>query len=367
MGRRHAEVLARQIPNAELVAIVDANPAAAEAAAAALGIDRWTSDPDAVMADPAIDAVVIASSTDTHAPLIIAAAQAGKDIFCEKPIALDLEATDAALDAVDSGRRPPPGRLPAPLRQGVRQSEGDDRRGRARPDRIHPRRDARSRTGLPGVPRHLRRALPRHDDPQLRQRPLADGRRGRRGLRDGHGPRSIRCSPSWTTSTPASSPSASPTAAWPASTTAAAPGSATMSAPRSSAPKGALMVGYSRDTPSFTLEAGRPERPRPLVPRSLRRGLRRRARSTSSMRSSNDTARCGHRRRRPRGPGAGLRRGASLHEHRPVRLQEIRPRVTHGEPRDQPAHSLGRDGGRRQATSFASRRRPPGGSTPAST
>ena len=48
-----------------------------------------------------IDAVVIASSTDSHAPLIIAAAEAGKDIFCEKPIALDLETTDRAITAVE--------------------------------------------------------------------------------------------------------------------------------------------------------------------------------------------------------------------------------------------------------------------------
>jgi myo-inositol 2-dehydrogenase/D-chiro-inositol 1-dehydrogenase len=100
LGRRHAEVIAYQVPNADLVAIVDANPAAAESVATALGIERWSSDSDEVMADPEIDAVVIASSTATHAPLIIAAAKAGKDIFCEKPIALDLDATDEAADAV---------------------------------------------------------------------------------------------------------------------------------------------------------------------------------------------------------------------------------------------------------------------------
>src|SRR5690606_11935325 len=61
----------------------------------------WTTDVDAVIGDPSIQAVVIASSTETHAPLIIAAAQNGKDVFCEKPIALDLETTDAAIDAVE--------------------------------------------------------------------------------------------------------------------------------------------------------------------------------------------------------------------------------------------------------------------------
>lgn len=101
IGRSHARTLAFQTPGAELSVIADVNEEAAKAAATECRIDRWTSDIDTVMADPNIDAVVIASSTDTHAPLIIQAAQAKKDIFTEKPIALDLEATDAALDAVD--------------------------------------------------------------------------------------------------------------------------------------------------------------------------------------------------------------------------------------------------------------------------
>ena len=48
-----------------------------------------------------IDAVVIACLDRYHAPLIVGAAEAGKQIFCEKPIALDLEATDNALEAVE--------------------------------------------------------------------------------------------------------------------------------------------------------------------------------------------------------------------------------------------------------------------------
>src|SRR5262249_57173113 len=73
----------------------------AKATAEANRVERWTTDADSVIADPSIQAMVIASSTDSHAPLITAAARAGKDVFCEKPIALDLPATDAALDAVD--------------------------------------------------------------------------------------------------------------------------------------------------------------------------------------------------------------------------------------------------------------------------
>ena len=47
-----------------------------------------------------IDAVVICSSTDTHAQIISEAAQGGKHIFCEKPIALELDKIDQALAAV---------------------------------------------------------------------------------------------------------------------------------------------------------------------------------------------------------------------------------------------------------------------------
>lgn len=101
IGRRHALTLAAQIPHAELAVICDAVPEAAKAAAAEVRLDHWTTDADAVIGDPTIRAVVIASSTESHAPLITKAAQAGKDIFCEKPIALDLDATDAALDAVE--------------------------------------------------------------------------------------------------------------------------------------------------------------------------------------------------------------------------------------------------------------------------
>ena len=55
---------------------------------------------DQILADPAIEAVLICSSTDTHADLIVRAAQAGKHIFCEKPIAHSLAQIDAALAAV---------------------------------------------------------------------------------------------------------------------------------------------------------------------------------------------------------------------------------------------------------------------------
>ena len=101
IGRRHARTVASQCPNAELSVIADPMETAARETAAELRVERWTTDIESVVADPEIDAVVIASSTDSHAPLIVAAAEAGKDIFCEKPIALDLEATDRAIEAVE--------------------------------------------------------------------------------------------------------------------------------------------------------------------------------------------------------------------------------------------------------------------------
>jgi myo-inositol 2-dehydrogenase / D-chiro-inositol 1-dehydrogenase len=99
IGRVHAENLAYRIPEASLVAISDVFVAAAEKLAAELGVVAYK-DHRRILDDPAIDAVLICSSTDTHAPFMEEAAQAGKQIFCEKPIALDLAAIDRALDIV---------------------------------------------------------------------------------------------------------------------------------------------------------------------------------------------------------------------------------------------------------------------------
>ncbi len=104
IGKGHAEALAGRIPDADLVAVADVHGPSAEAVAARVGVGQWTTDAEALIASGDVEAVVVASSTDTHAPLIEAAARRGVHVFCEKPIALDLEATDRALAAVaDSG------------------------------------------------------------------------------------------------------------------------------------------------------------------------------------------------------------------------------------------------------------------------
>lgn len=101
IGRVHAETLAYRIPEANLVAVADVFLEAAEKCAADYRIPLATADPQVVLNDKTIDAVIICSSTDTHAQFISAAAEAGKHIFCEKPIALDLGVIDAALAAVE--------------------------------------------------------------------------------------------------------------------------------------------------------------------------------------------------------------------------------------------------------------------------
>ncbi len=101
IGRVHARNLVYQIPEAELVAVADVIEEAAQKLAAELQVPAVYTDPEPVMEDRTVEAVLICSSTDTHAPLIEAAAAAGKHIFCEKPIALDLARIDRALAAVE--------------------------------------------------------------------------------------------------------------------------------------------------------------------------------------------------------------------------------------------------------------------------
>ena len=100
IGRVHAETVAFRLPEAEIVAITDVNREAAQALAARCGIPSVVPSAAEIFADPKIDAVLICTSTDTHAGLIVDAAKAGKHIFCEKPISLSLDKIDSSLAAV---------------------------------------------------------------------------------------------------------------------------------------------------------------------------------------------------------------------------------------------------------------------------
>ena len=99
IGKLHSNNLANRVPNAQLMCISDVYEPAAKAQAEKLGI-AYTTDYHDILNDPAIDAVFICSSTDTHSPISIEAAKAGKHIFCEKPIDHDLDKIKAVLEEV---------------------------------------------------------------------------------------------------------------------------------------------------------------------------------------------------------------------------------------------------------------------------
>ncbi|MCU1607590.1 MAG: oxidoreductase domain protein [Modestobacter sp.] len=98
MGAFHAETLARRLPGARLVAVADPAPGAAGRVAGPLGA-RPCTDVAELWQDPRVDAVVIATPARTHADLVVAAADAGKGVFCEKPMAVTLPDADRAIDA----------------------------------------------------------------------------------------------------------------------------------------------------------------------------------------------------------------------------------------------------------------------------
>jgi myo-inositol 2-dehydrogenase / D-chiro-inositol 1-dehydrogenase len=100
IGAVHAATLAFRLPEALPLVIADTHLQAAVEVAERCAIPRVTESAEEVFADPKIEAVLICSSTGTHADLIVAAARAGKHIFCEKPIDHSLEKIDRALAAV---------------------------------------------------------------------------------------------------------------------------------------------------------------------------------------------------------------------------------------------------------------------------
>lgn len=100
MGRYHAETLRRACPRANLVAVADPKPEQAHRVAEELEIENFYEDTSSLLEHKDVQAVVIASPAKFHAAAIQTAAAAGKDILCEKPLALTLEEADAALDSV---------------------------------------------------------------------------------------------------------------------------------------------------------------------------------------------------------------------------------------------------------------------------
>ncbi len=100
IGKIHAENLATRVPGVVVAAIADVNLKAAQELAEKLHVENAYSDYKKIIDDRSITAVAICSSTDTHADLIIEAANAGKHIFCEKPVDHSLAKIDKAIEAV---------------------------------------------------------------------------------------------------------------------------------------------------------------------------------------------------------------------------------------------------------------------------
>ncbi|MFD5598664.1 Gfo/Idh/MocA family oxidoreductase [Leucobacter sp. NPDC058333] len=106
IGAFHAETIAHRIPGATLVGVADPQPGAAERVAGPLtgplGEPRAYLEAAALIADPEVDGVVISSPAFTHTDLVVAAANAGKSVFVEKPMALTLADADRAIAAAAS-------------------------------------------------------------------------------------------------------------------------------------------------------------------------------------------------------------------------------------------------------------------------
>jgi myo-inositol 2-dehydrogenase/D-chiro-inositol 1-dehydrogenase len=101
IGKVHGASILNFVPAAKVKSIAD--PFLTEetiAWAAAGGIAHTTGDYKEILADPAIDAVLICSSTDTHAQISVEAIRAGKHVFCEKPVDHSVAKINRVLDAL---------------------------------------------------------------------------------------------------------------------------------------------------------------------------------------------------------------------------------------------------------------------------
>jgi myo-inositol 2-dehydrogenase/D-chiro-inositol 1-dehydrogenase len=101
IGAVHVGNVAHHVSSAALIGVADVNVQAARALVKAANAGR-VDDVAGFLGDPQVRCVIIATPTDTHSELIARAARAGKDIFCEKPISLRLDATRAAIDVAKS-------------------------------------------------------------------------------------------------------------------------------------------------------------------------------------------------------------------------------------------------------------------------
>jgi myo-inositol 2-dehydrogenase/D-chiro-inositol 1-dehydrogenase len=102
MGADHARTLATHVGGAELVAVSDSDEGRASAASRANGARRHYLDGFALIEDPAVEAVLIASPDSTHVSFVLASLRAGKPVLCEKPLA---PTSAECLEVIDAERK----------------------------------------------------------------------------------------------------------------------------------------------------------------------------------------------------------------------------------------------------------------------
>jgi inositol 2-dehydrogenase len=106
MGKVFAHTLAFNVPEADLIAVAEPDETVVREVAARFGIRHSYNDYRALLENKDVQAVVIASPTHTHLEVVKAAAAAGKQIFCEKPLANTIQGCDEAVQAAEAGGVP---------------------------------------------------------------------------------------------------------------------------------------------------------------------------------------------------------------------------------------------------------------------
>ncbi|MEE1320258.1 MAG: inositol 2-dehydrogenase [Acutalibacteraceae bacterium] len=101
IGKVHMQSITYNVPSARVLGITDVFKDGLQELADKYGIPKVYNDYKEMLADEEIDAVLVCSSTDTHADISIEAAEAGKHIFCEKPVDLTPEKVKAVIAAVE--------------------------------------------------------------------------------------------------------------------------------------------------------------------------------------------------------------------------------------------------------------------------
>ena len=169
-----------QLPDANLRYVCDLDQKKLDQVARQLPGATLTRDFDAVLRDPEVQAVVIATPAPRHYPIARMALEAGKDVYVEKPFTLEIGHADELIALAEAQQARPDGRAPARVPPGRDAPAGDDRARGTRPPLLHlqPAREPRHRARRRERAVELRAA--RHLGDHVPARRRADRRRGAR-------------------------------------------------------------------------------------------------------------------------------------------------------------------------------------------